>query len=52
MLHGIPYTHHQLLCIQYIISGHLNSDAQNARVPRAIFSRGKSIQNLLCKMRF
>jgi len=45
MLHCIPYTHHHFFCIQYIISGHLNSAAQNAR---AIFSRGESIQNILC----
>ena len=45
MLHCIPYTHHQFFCIQYIISGHLNSAAQNAR---AIFSRGESIQNIMC----
>ena len=45
MLHGIPDTRHLLVCIKCTISGHLNSAAQNGRVPRAVLPRGESIQN-------
>ena len=50
MLHGIPYMHHQLFCIQYIIAGHLNSAAQNACAPCVVLPRGQSIRNLLCTL--
>ena len=46
MLHSIPSTRHSLFCIQYIISGHLNSAPQNAHVAHAVSSRGELIQNL------
>jgi len=46
----IPDMRHQLFCIQYIISGHLNSAPHNARVPRAVLPCGELIQNLLCTL--
>ena len=47
-IHSIPYTRHQKVCIKYIISGYLNSAAQNDRASRAVLPRGEAIQNLLC----
>jgi len=44
MLHGIPYTSQSLFCIQYIISGHLNSAAQNDRAACTVSSWGETIQ--------